>query len=601
VFEQSGRSLLVLGEPGSGKTTLLLQLSKYLHSLAIEDPGQPIPIFLRLASWNRWWGLLSGQRAFERWLIRQMKLSYFISKDLGRDWLRTGKVVLLLDGLDEVATPKARRSCRNAINVLASRLQGGMAVTCRTEEYVILDQLPINFAIEALPVTEPQVLQYIATIPSARRLSLALKADPAAIKVLTTPFALTLALAAYSSRSKLRWPSAGKFSISRLLDDFVETKMSIQLENSSYRKESFLRWMRNLAQCSKLGKQTVFDPVELRERWFSSTRIHATCKGLVVLAVMTFCFFFEQMLWSFDLTIGQKCGLNGSPVAHCVTMAFHPGYARIIWHMVPGILIVAGLQGIIAACVIGLPVGIFGSLFQLRPVKLASSGFFPSRVRQSLQMLIGASAGICAALIPIGLVLRGFFRHDLQPNSWNWSTNPLSQLKGPLYAQVGYLLGNALTIKAVALFSLCAGLLLALASFLSAEANSNLKLSSAIRTSVSIALLFGAVVGTILWWFEPQMQIEYMKVVGANGLEKGDIPFGGALLIVLAAGGLFTIRHYVTRVLMVVTRFGPWSYSRFLDLATECGFLRPVSGPDRIFRHPMLRDYFANLSSQKES
>ncbi len=599
VFNKSGRSLLVLGEPGSGKTTLLLQLSKHLHGLAAQDLSQPIPVFLRLANWNRWWGLLSGQRAFERWLIRQMKVSYFIDKDLGREWLRAGKVVLLLDGLDEIVTPKARRSCRNAIHELASRLQGGLVVASRTEEYLTLNRLPMEVAIEALPVTEPQVLQYVAAIPSARRLALALRNDPSAITVLTTPFALTLALAAYSNRSRLHWQSEGRFSISKLLDDFVNAKLSIHLKNSRYRKEAFLRWSRNLAQCSKLGKQTVFDPVELRERWFSSIWIHSICKGLVVLAVVVFCFLVEQMLWFFAYLLTATCA-NGSAVAPCVILALHPGYVRLIWNTLPAMLFGAAIQAIIAACVVGLPVGIFGSLFQLRPVQFAPAVFLSSRIRQSLRILVVASVGIGVALTPIGLILREFFKQKVVPEQWDWSSNPLNQLRGPLYAGVGYFVGASLTIRACVLIGLCIGLLLALNTLLSSEFNSNRKLSSTIRTSILMSLSLGTIAGVLLWFSLPLSRIESMTSLGTDIVSKEDIPFGGALLIVLAAGGLFTIRHYVTRLMMIATRRGPWDYSLFLDLATECGFLRPVSGPDRIFRHPMLRDYFANPPSRGE-
>jgi DNA polymerase III delta prime subunit len=601
VFDESRHSLLVLGQPGSGKTTLLLQLSKHLRGLAAEDQSQPIPVFLRLADWNRSWGFLSGEYAFERWLVRQMKLNYNIDKDLGREWLRTGKVILLLDGLDEVATEKARLSCHKAINGLTTRLLGGLVVSSRVAEYLSLNRLPLDFAVEARPVTESQVIQYIATIPSACRLALALKNDPGAITVLTTPFALTLALSVYSNKSKLSWPPAGEFSVFRLLDDFVQARMSVLLKKSMYKKEGFLRWMRNLALCSKSGKQTAFDPVELRERWLSSSWKHAACKGVVILAVTAFCFTLEFVLWTIDYTLTLQCW-SGPKVVPCVSLPFNTADVMLYWKAIPGCLIWGAIQGLIAACVIGLPVGIFGSLFQLRPVQLVPTGFFSSRIRQSLRIFVVASVGISVVLAPIGLILRRLYAQPIWPLLENFDVlNPLSRVKGPLYRGVCYVVGATLTVKAGALVGLCTGLLLALSTFLSSEANSNRSLSSAIRTSISIAPSFGAITGILLWLFVPQTRIVNITSLSADLIDKEDIPFGGALLVVLAIGGLFTIRYYVTRLMMVMTRCGPWNYERFLDLATECGFLRPVSGPDRIFRHPMLRDYFANLSTEEDS
>ena len=58
VFEKSGGSLLILGEPGSGKTTILLELARQLIERAQADPLQPIPVVFNLSSWA--WVLPAG-------------------------------------------------------------------------------------------------------------------------------------------------------------------------------------------------------------------------------------------------------------------------------------------------------------------------------------------------------------------------------------------------------------------------------------------------------------------------------------------------------------------------------------------------------------
>ena len=60
-FEDSHRSLLILGAPGSGKTTLLLQLAKALHNKAVRDPAASLPVVLSLATWTRWRGRPAGR------------------------------------------------------------------------------------------------------------------------------------------------------------------------------------------------------------------------------------------------------------------------------------------------------------------------------------------------------------------------------------------------------------------------------------------------------------------------------------------------------------------------------------------------------------
>src|SRR5688572_10902193 len=52
LFDEAGHALLILGEPGSGKTTVLLELCRDSIKRAENDPDQPIPIVLNLASWS---------------------------------------------------------------------------------------------------------------------------------------------------------------------------------------------------------------------------------------------------------------------------------------------------------------------------------------------------------------------------------------------------------------------------------------------------------------------------------------------------------------------------------------------------------------------
>src|SRR5207248_836872 len=44
VFDEVGRSLLILGQPGSGKTVTLLELARDLIIRAENDPTQPVPV-----------------------------------------------------------------------------------------------------------------------------------------------------------------------------------------------------------------------------------------------------------------------------------------------------------------------------------------------------------------------------------------------------------------------------------------------------------------------------------------------------------------------------------------------------------------------------
>src|SRR3954469_14227073 len=51
IFNDVGRSLLILGDPGSGKTTLLLELARDLLERAEQHVDHPIPVVFHLSSW----------------------------------------------------------------------------------------------------------------------------------------------------------------------------------------------------------------------------------------------------------------------------------------------------------------------------------------------------------------------------------------------------------------------------------------------------------------------------------------------------------------------------------------------------------------------
>jgi hypothetical protein len=71
-----------------------------------------------------------------------------------------------------------------------------------------------------------------------------------------------------------------------------------------------------------------------------------------------------------------------------------------------------------------------------------------------------------------------------------------------------------------------------------------------------------------------------------------------ALIIALANGGLFWIRHYVLRIFLWREGIAPLHYVRFLDYAVSRIFLRR-SGGGYLFVHRTLREYFQNLPSDE--
>jgi hypothetical protein len=95
-------------------------------------------------------------------------------------------------------------------------------------------------------------------------------------------------------------------------------------------------------------------------------------------------------------------------------------------------------------------------------------------------------------------------------------------------------------------------------------------------------LIFGSIVGVYIGTGMRRL---------AMGLGVG-LLFG--LIAGLIGGGQFSIRHFVIRLFMRISRLAPLNYARFLDYAAERLFLYKV-GSGYIFVHRFLMEYFASL------
>ncbi|MFD1150243.1 NACHT domain-containing protein, partial [Saccharothrix hoggarensis] len=219
------RPLVVAGEPGAGKTTLLLELAEALLARAAQDPGRPVPVLVDLGGWRR-------DDDFGEWLLRVLADRYRIGPRLGRAWLRDRNLVLLFDGLDDLASAD-RVECLAWITALDMP----QVVLCSAGDDH--EHLPRYDVVRVEPLGRAEVLELIdACGPRLDGLREALEKDPGLWDEVRTPLAFGLLALAYR---------AGRAEYRGVLDTYLVESVA----RGPARAERTVRALRFLARVAR--------------------------------------------------------------------------------------------------------------------------------------------------------------------------------------------------------------------------------------------------------------------------------------------------------------------------------------------------------------
>jgi hypothetical protein len=194
--------VVVRGEPGSGKTTTLLELAELAHARARRDPSALLPVVLNLSSWSTWPG--DSLADWLDWLINALRIEYGIPSRVAARWLEDDALLLVLDGLDEVAHAR-RAECIAAIAALRVEHFVGLVVACRTtedtEDPLDTDLRP-TLTVEIQPLPSADVC---AALEHAGRpeLVVALARSPELTALLHTPLLVDMTLRCFEDAPEL--------------------------------------------------------------------------------------------------------------------------------------------------------------------------------------------------------------------------------------------------------------------------------------------------------------------------------------------------------------------------------------------------------------
>jgi Cdc6-like AAA superfamily ATPase len=265
----TGKTLLILGEPGAGKTVTLLKLAERLVAQTEQNLSLPIPIVLNLSSWAK------QRPSIAEWLVEELREKYQVPKALSKPWIEQEQLILLLDGLDEVAA-EYRNACVVALNQFIETHGATEMVVCsRVRDYENLaDRLKLRSAICIQPLTTEQVNQFLQNAGDALAgLNTLLQQDAELAKFAETPLILnimSLTYAGWSAEQVMQQLDSSQNRYQHLFETYIERVLQRRGPNLPYPKDKTLHWLSWLAQRMAQESQTVFLIEKMQPSWLQN-------------------------------------------------------------------------------------------------------------------------------------------------------------------------------------------------------------------------------------------------------------------------------------------------------------------------------------------
>ncbi len=568
VFNDLNRELLILGAPGGGKTVLLLQLAKELIEQArnptpqspprIQGGEAPIPVVFNLSSWA------AERKPLADWLVDELRQKYQVPKKVATAWVEGEKLLLLLDGLDEVAE-QYRNACVDAINAFRQTYRTvDLAICSRVLDYdALTSKLDVRGAIVLEPLSQ-QVIERYLNRPELESLLQVIENDEELQDMAQVPFLLNAMAYAYkgSTLTNLEFPTsdnAVKARRTHLFDRWVEKRLQAK-PNVAYMPIKAQKWLGWLAEKMASFKNSVFyiedlSITEVNNEFNNLLYFIGKASLILILSVLNVLIIYVVApLFNFTL-----------PTSYLINFIFIPS------------LVVFSLLILIPSTTIetlrwsfsgGIATAVLYIAFIIAPPLIIWNKYFRKENRDEKFPLKWA---FVVFSIPFVICL-------LTAYTIAKSTSPV----------IGIIIGFPLGLIIFLIGGTIVGGMFGGIGY--KKELGRMYPNSGIFTSLRIAILSGSILYIPLTIFS--IVISHSKDIDLRSivLLLWIFPLGFATLL----GGNSVLKHFIIRLLSWYSGIAPWNYARFLGYCASVGIMRKVGG-GYIFAHRYVMEYFADL------
>ena len=576
--KEIGGKLLVLGAPGSGKTTMLLQLAAELVSRAIAKATEPVPVLLNLSAWKQEF------KDIPSWMVADLKLKYGVRKDIAQKWIENGRILPLLDGLDELMSER-QETCVRALNDFLPEWGGVPLVACsRLEEYQLYkENLGLNGAIVLQPLTDEQIEQFLQQA-KCEWLWDAVRNDTDVMDVKNgwarSPLLLTILVLASDGLPAKLWLRKGSMVERRktLFEAYIAERLKrpyMRRRNSPATRKGIKPYQDDEKAKALLGFFASWLTEEIQTELFIENLQPKFLKTLLQKSVygMTY-----GLLVS--LTFGLACGL----VVSLLVGLFHGLFVGLVFGLFYGLFV--GLS-------FGLIEVIVRDISNIKTVETIRISWQMPQKKLLKNLVVGLFEGLVYGLTA-GMVIVTFAGLVAVVFTAVFA----EAVAGLVDSPIGGLVYGGLYCPAYGL--IYGPVCVLVESFKGSEIDTKNKDNQGIRKSILNSIIlglifipFGILVPTITHYFGAPFALNPILPIGACF---------GFFLGAINSGLSNALQHSALRITLWLFGYSPWNYSRFLRYCTERGFLQRVGGGYR-FVHALLRDHFAeeygNVNSQR--